>query len=62
MSDLIGRYLIHRTSDDFRQFLVGKVQCTEAFTEEIIQLINAWTLHHLQVGRGTQTTTLQQYL
>lgn len=62
MTDLIGRYLIHRTPDDFRQFLIGKVQCTEAFTEEILQLIDAWSLHHLQVGRDTRTITLQQYL
>ena len=60
MTDLIGRYLIHKTSDDFRRFLVEKVRCTEAFTEEIIQLMDAWSSHHLQVGK--ETRTLEQYV
>ena len=62
MSDLIGRYLIHRTSDDFRQFLIEKVRCSESFTDEIVQLMDKWTSHNLQIGRGTRTTTLKQYL
>ena len=62
MTDLIGRYLIHKTPEDFRRFLLGKVQCTEAFTDEILQLMDAWSSHHLQVGRKTRTTTLEQYL
>jgi len=62
MTDLIGRYLIHKTPDQFRQFLIEKVQCSEAFIDEIIQLIDTWTLHNLQIGRGTRTTTLKQYL
>jgi hypothetical protein len=62
MTDLIGRYLIHKTPDEFRHFLIDKVQCTEVFTEEIIQLMHTWTLHHLQIGKGTRTKTLKQYL
>ncbi len=62
MTDLIGRYLIHKTPDEFRQFLIEKVQCSEVFIDEIIQLIDTWTLHNLQIGRGTRTTTLKQYL
>ena len=62
MSDLIGRYLIHRTPDDFRQFLIEKIQCSESFTDEIVQLMDKWTSHNLQIGRGTKTTTLKQYL
>ncbi|CAF1074847.1 unnamed protein product [Adineta steineri] len=62
MTDLIGRYLIHKTSDEFGQFLIEKVQCSQSFTDEIIQLIDIWTLHNLKVGRGTRTTILKQYL
>jgi hypothetical protein len=62
MTDLIGRYLIHKTPDDFRQFLIEKVQCSQSFTDEIIQLMYTWTLHNLQIGRGTRTTRLKQYL
>ncbi|CAF0733635.1 unnamed protein product [Adineta steineri] len=62
MTDLIGRYLIHKTSDEFRRFLIEKGQCSQSFTDEIIQLIDKWTLHNLKVGRGTRTTILNQYL
>lgn len=62
MTDLIGRYLIHKTSEEFREFLIEKVQCSQSFTNEIIQLMNIWTLHNLQIGRGTRTTTFKQYL
>ena len=62
MTDLIGRYLIHETPDEFRQFLIEKVKCSPLFTEEIIKLMHVWTLHNLQIGRGTRTTTLTQYL
>ncbi|UJR34293.1 hypothetical protein I4U23_021697 [Adineta vaga] len=62
MSDLIGRYLIHKTPEDFREFLIKKIHCSQLFVNEIIQLIEIWILHNLQIGRGTRTQTLQQYL
>ncbi|CAF1225806.1 unnamed protein product [Rotaria sp. Silwood1] len=62
MTDLIGRYLIHKTPEEFRYFLIEKVKCSQSFTDEIMQLLYIWTLHNLQIGRGTRTTTLKQYL
>ncbi|CAF3922118.1 unnamed protein product [Rotaria magnacalcarata] len=62
ITDLIGRYLIHKTSDEFRQFLTEKLQCSQSFTDDIIQLLQAWTLHNLHIGRSTPATTLKQYL
>ncbi|CAF1541891.1 unnamed protein product [Rotaria sp. Silwood1] len=40
MTDLVGRYLIHKTFAEFRQFLVEKVQCSQSSTDEIIQLMD----------------------
>ncbi|CAF3202054.1 unnamed protein product [Rotaria socialis] len=62
MTDLIGRYLIHKTSDEFRQFLIEKLQCSQSFTDDIIQLLQTWTLYNLHIRRGTRVTTLKQYL
>ena len=62
MTDLIGRYLVHKTPDHFREFLIDKVQCSRAFTDELIQLLDSWTRHNLKVGREARTTTLKQYL
>lgn len=63
MTDLIGRYLIHKTPDRFRQFLIKKVKCSQLFTDEIMKLLNLWTEHNLQIsGNQTRIRTLEQYL
>jgi len=49
IADLIGRYLIHRTSNDFQEFLTSKVKCSQSFTNEIVILMNQWTRKHLQI-------------
>ncbi|CAF1074481.1 unnamed protein product, partial [Adineta ricciae] len=62
ISDLIGRYLIHKTKEDFRRFLIEKVQCSELFVDELVQLIDSWMFYNLQVGKDSRTQILKQYL
>jgi hypothetical protein len=47
MQDLLGRYLIHDTPDEFYTFLIKTYQLSENASATITQLLYHWTRHHL---------------
>ena len=59
IADLIGRYLIHRTPEEFHDFLIDKVQCSTIFTNEIMAILDAWTSKKLNIHRSNLDTKIQ---
>ncbi len=47
IQDLLGRYLIHNTPDEFYTFLIKTYQLSENAASTITQLFYQWTRHNL---------------
>jgi hypothetical protein len=47
IQDLLGRYLIHDTPDEFHTFLIKTFQLSEKTASTITHLLHQWTAHNL---------------